>query len=318
MKRKIFVNKDSRSGFRSSLKYLLWAAIGLVILVLFIPLTSRQKAGKEVAKKPVVEKGKVVKEIPRSLQPIAESLTRGQGEPSDAPKEADPRPMTTTPEGSKPPGAITTTAPAAMSKDKPAEPPAAPQKVETAAEGVQKNLTSRSSTPEPASSQTRKETLPTQPPPLAGNTVAKETQGTSARKPEPPAPPTTETKPKTVAAVQTPGKPAKPSTTDAGAAPAPATAGPDTQKPAASGGKTLYTVQIATLKDKQSAEELKKSLQKKGFDVVMKATGDPKQGQSFTLQLQPVDNIGKASTLMEQVKYVPQTKPSIVTVQAGN
>ena len=50
----------------------------------------------------------------------------------------------------------------------------------------------------------------------------------------------------------------------------------------------------------------------------MKTTGDPKQGQSFTLQLQPVDNIGKASTLMEQVKYLPQTKPSIVTVPAGN
>jgi cell division septation protein DedD len=311
MKRKIFVNKDSRSGFRSSLKFLLWAAIGLVILVLFIPLTSRQKAGKEVAKKPAVEKGKVVKEIPRSLQPIAESLTRGQGEPSAAPKEADSRPMTT-PEG-KAPGAVTTPAPATVSKDKPAEPPATAQKVEPAAEGQQKNLASHSSPPEPATSQVRKETQPTQPPP-ATDTIAKETPGTSARKPEAPASPTTETKPKTVAAVQTPGKPAKPSTTDVGAAPTPATAAPDTQKPAASGGKTLYTVQIATLKDKQSAEELKKSLQKKGFNVVMKATGDPKQGQSFTLQLQPVDNISKASTLMEQVKYVPQTKPSIVTV----
>jgi len=79
MKKKIFVNKDAPSGFRSSLKFLLWAAIGLVVLVLFIPLTSRQKAGREVTKKPVVEKGKVVKEIPRSLQPIAESISRGQG-----------------------------------------------------------------------------------------------------------------------------------------------------------------------------------------------------------------------------------------------
>jgi cell division septation protein DedD len=315
MKRKIFVNKDSHSGFRSSLKFLLWAAIGLVILVLFIPLTSRQKAGKEVAKKPPVEKGKVVKEIPRSLQPIAESLTRGQGEPSEAPKEADSRPMTT-PAG-KAPGAATTPAPATLSKDKPAEPPATPQKVEPTAEGSQKNLAGHSSPPEPVSSQVRKETQPTQQPPAA-DTAAKEAQGTSARKPEPTAPPPTETKPKTVAALQPQGKPAKPSTSDAGAAPAPTTAVPDSQKPAAAGRKTLYTVQIATLKDKQSAEELKKSLQKKGFEVVLKTTGDPKQGQSFTLQLQPVDNISKASTLMEQVKYVPQTKPSIVTLQPGN
>ena len=76
----------------------------------------------------------------------------------------------------------------------------------------------------------------------------------------------------------------------------------------------MYTVQIATLKDKQSAEELKTTLQKKGFEVVMKTTNDPKQGQTYTLQLHPVDNMGKASTLMEQVKYVPKAKPTIVTV----
>lgn len=80
----------------------------------------------------------------------------------------------------------------------------------------------------------------------------------------------------------------------------------------------MYAVQIASVKDRQSAEELKKTLQKKGFDVVVKTINDPKQGQSFNLQLQPVDNLGKASTLMEQVKYIPKVKPSIVTIPAGN
>ena len=68
------------------------------------------------------------------------------------------------------------------------------------------------------------------------------------------------------------------------------------------------------MKDKQSAEELKTTLQKKGFNVVMKTANDPKQGQTYSLQLQPVDNMGKASTLMEQIKYVPKVKASIVTV----
>ena len=102
MKKKIFVNKDSRSGFRTSLKFLFWAAIGLVVLVLFIPLTSRDKSGKEAAKKPTVEKGRVVKEIPRSLQPVAESISRGQGDPAEAPRAADPKPAATPAEGKSP------------------------------------------------------------------------------------------------------------------------------------------------------------------------------------------------------------------------
>lgn len=306
MKKKIFVNRDAHSGFRSSLKFLLWAAIGLVVLVLFIPLTSRQKPGKEVAKKAPAEKGKVVKEIPRSLQPIAESISRGQGESPDAPKEPEPRPNLT-PEG-KGSGAISATAPATGPKEKPAEPSAVPQKVEPAGEGGQKNLGGRPSSPEPAPVQTVKEgpAAPApQPAPVAGSDAAKVAEAPPAKKPEPAAPSSTEAKPKAVAAIPASVKPGKPAGSETGAT----TAAP---------GQKLYTVQVATLKDKRSAEELKRTLQKKGFEVVMKTTGDPKQGQSFTLQLQPVDNIGKASTMMEQVKYVPQTKPSIVTVQPGN
>ncbi len=93
MKKKIFVSKDSRSGFRSYLKFLLWAAIGLVVLVLFIPLTSRQKSGKESMKKPASERGVVVKEIPKNLQPVAESITKGQGGGAEeASKGADSKP----------------------------------------------------------------------------------------------------------------------------------------------------------------------------------------------------------------------------------
>ncbi len=93
MKRRIFASKDS-SGYRIYLKFLLWAAIGLVVLVLFIPLTSHQKAGKEALKRPSSERGGVVREIPKTLQPVAESLSRGQEGPSGTPKTADSKPGT--------------------------------------------------------------------------------------------------------------------------------------------------------------------------------------------------------------------------------
>jgi cell division septation protein DedD len=157
-----------------------------------------------------------------------------------------------------------------------------------------------------------------QPAPTASDAAVKETQAAAPKKPEPAIPSATETKPKDLASVQTPGKTAKPPGTEVSAPAAPSAASPDKQKPAPSGGRAMYAVQIATLKDKQGAEELKKTLQKKGFDVIMKTTNDPKQGQIYSLQLQPVDNMGKASTLMEQVKYVPQAKPSIVTIPPGN
>jgi cell division septation protein DedD len=282
MKRKIFARKQS-TGFRSYLKFLLWAAIGLVVLVLFIPLTSRQKAGKEALKKPASERGMVVREIPKSLQPAAESPEAGKAAPAEVPKAAESKPAVT-PEA-KGSGAVNAGNQPVAVKEKPAETPPATLKKPEAAE-----------------------------------VAAKETQTATIKTPEPVPAPIAEPKPKAVEPVPVPDKPVKP-------APAPTTNVPaavpsatvrDVQKPAAPEGRKLYAVQVASLKDKNAAEDLKKTLQKKGFDAVIKITGEPKQGQTYVLQLQPVDNMGKASTLLEQVKYVPQTKPSIITVPAGN
>lgn len=301
MKKKIFVNKDSSSGFRSYLKFLLWAAIGLIVLVLFIPLTSRQKSGKEALKKPASERGVVVKEIPRSLQPIAESISRGQGGSGEAPKEADAKPAVT-PDGKSPTEGAGTLQPAAI-KEKPVDATAAPPKVATGSEGVPKSTASRPGVPEPATGQVAKEAPVA---PKGSEATVKELQAAVPQKSEAASSPTPETKAKAMASIPAPAKPAKPAAAEAKPGAAPSAATPE-------GGK-MYTVQVATLKDKQSAEELKKTLQNKGFAVVMKTANDPKQGQTYTLQLQPVDNMGKASTLMEQVKYVPKAKPTIVSV----
>jgi cell division septation protein DedD len=313
MKRKIFASKDS-SGFRSYLKFLLWAAIGLVVLVLFIPLTSRQKAGKEALKKPSSEKGGVVREIPKTLQPVAESLSRGQGEPSGTPpKTADSKPATA-PDG-KGAGPVTESAQQAASKEKPAEAPTAlPQKAEPAPEATPKKTVGPPGSHESTGAgQVAKEA---QPAPKSADAANKESPA-SPKKPAAAAPPITEPKPKALASAPAPARAAKPSAADTGPVGTPPAAAPDSRNTAPSDGRKMYTVQIAALKDKNSAEELKKTLHKKGFDAIVKVTGDPKQGQTYALQLQPVDDIGKASTLMEQVKYVPQAKPTIITVPAG-
>ena len=309
MKKKIFVNKDSSSGFRSYLKFLLWAAIGLIVLVLFIPLTSRQKSGKEALKKPASERGVVVREIPKSLQPIAESISRGQGGSGEAPKEADAKPAAT-PDGKSPTEGAGALQPATI-KEKALDATAAPQKAETGSEGLQKSPASRSGAPEPATGQVGKEAPVA---PKISEAPVKELQTAVPQKPEAATPSAPETKAKAVASIPAPAKPAKPAAAEAKPDASPSAATSEIHKQASSDGGKMYTVQIATLKDKQSAEELKKTLQNKGFAVVMKTGNDAKQGQTFTLQLQPVDDIGKASTLMEQVKYVPKVKPTIVTV----
>ena len=311
MKKKIFVSKDSRSGFRSYLKFLLWAAIGLIVLVLFIPLTSRQKSGKEALKKPASERGVVVKEIPKSLQPIAESISRGQGGAGEPSKAADSKP-TAPPDGKSAADLSATPSPAPI-KEKPLTDtaPATP-KAETAAPGAAKSVSGRPGSPEsPAATPAAKEVQTVA---KVSEAPTKEMQASASKKPEPATSPAPETKAKAVASASAPEKPTKSAAT---VAPPPAATSDSHAQPSANGRK-MYAVQIATLKDKQSAEELKTTLQKKGFEVVMKTINDPKQGQSYNLQLQPVDNIGKANTLMEQVKYVPKVKPTIVPVPSSN
>lgn len=313
MKRRIFASKDS-SGYRIYLKFLLWAAIGLVVLVLFIPLTSHQKAGKEALKRPSSERGGVVREIPKTLQPVAESLSRGQEGPSGTPKTADSKPGTD-PDG-KAAGQVTESAQQAALKEKPAEAPTAlPQKAEPAPDATPKKTVGPPGPPESTGAgQVAKEA---QPAPKPDDAVNKEGPA-SPKKPAVAAPPITGPNPKAVASAPAPARVAKSSAADSGGpVGTPAVMAPDSRKTAPSDGRKMYAVQIAALKDKNSAEELKKTLHKKGFDAIVKVTGDPKQGQTYALQLQPVDDIGKASTLMEQVKYVPQAKPTIITVPAG-
>lgn len=59
---------------------------------------------------------------------------------------------------------------------------------------------------------------------------------------------------------------------------------------------------------------MQQNLQKKGYQVVMKPTMHPKLGQIYVVQLTPVGDVRKASTLVEQIRNEERVKPIIVKV----
>lgn len=79
----------------------------------------------------------------------------------------------------------------------------------------------------------------------------------------------------------------------------------------------MFSVQVGSFKEKHNAEEMRQSLQKKGYDVVIKSVEDPKLGALYVVQLQPVADVGKASTQMMQIKNEEKVKPVIKRVPTG-
>jgi cell division protein FtsN len=303
MKKRIFVNKNARSGVRPYIKYVLWAALGLLVLVVLIPLTSRQKPPKDLSKKSssaADRGGTVVKEIPKVLQPAAESITKGESGaqdpardvPSKAPEVPVVKAPAEVPGGSARPGSVA---------PKEQEPP----KVATAP-GHSPAESSPISTPRESPVSPKGKTVASEPPPSSSGTTPTPGAADSAAKPK-------------VAGVSpAPVKPGSSTPADPKKNLTQPPAAPDKPKPEAVTGRQMYAVQVGSFKDKHGAEELKKALERKGYSAVVKSTGDPKQGQNHVVQLQPVDNMSKASTQAEQVKYVPQAKPAVITIPAGN
>ena len=87
---------------------------------------------------------------------------------------------------------------------------------------------------------------------------------------------------------------------------------PDSKQDRFISEKKLIVVQVGTFKNKQEAEKLQKELQRKGITVVVKSSADPKSGQIYLVQTEPVDSMGMAATLCEQLKLVPHAKPKII------
>jgi len=73
-----------------------------------------------------------------------------------------------------------------------------------------------------------------------------------------------------------------------------------------------YIVQIGSFADREKAEEIQKSLAAKGYSASVKAIKDKVLGKVFVIQLQPVNNISRATTLKTQLGGEIEGEPVII------
>jgi hypothetical protein len=85
MQKKIFLQRNNRKATAAAgpyLKYLVIAAVCLVILVLVTPYLFKGK-NKDITKRPMPDRGAVTKEVPKALEPVPQM-------PLEAPRAAEP------------------------------------------------------------------------------------------------------------------------------------------------------------------------------------------------------------------------------------
>jgi hypothetical protein len=99
MQKKIFLQRNNRKAGGGSpyLKYLVLAAVCLVILVLVTPYLFRGK-NKDITKRPMPDRGAVTKEIPKALEPVPVAPPEVPGTPAAVkPPEVATAPAAVTP-----------------------------------------------------------------------------------------------------------------------------------------------------------------------------------------------------------------------------
>jgi tetratricopeptide (TPR) repeat protein len=77
-----------------------------------------------------------------------------------------------------------------------------------------------------------------------------------------------------------------------------------------------YMVQIGSFVDREKAEEMKSRLEAKGYNAALKSLKHPKLGKVFVIQLEPVNSVSKATTLMTQLGSEIEGDPVIIKIPA--
>lgn len=294
MQKKVFLQRGSRKpgGGRSPyIKYLLLAALGLMLLVLITPHLLNQK-GRDTGRKGIPDKSATRKELPKPPEPAPGELPSSEKfpgglaaipeqtapepvkppEPSAKPVEPVPPPtpepvipapgLIPAPAPGKDPGQVPTPLPVpeqpvlpreSIQPPKPTEPP--------------RDLFPRKGTPAPP--QAPPQTQKAQPPARAG-----------AKPPE-----------SATAPLQAVAKP------PAGRSPS---------------GKQMFGVQVGCFKDKHTAEEIRQRLQKKGYDVVICPSKANDGAYAYTVVTKPLPTMSKAATMAEQIKFEQKVSPTII------
>ena len=349
---KLFLQKGMRPKGKPQLKFILLAAVALVVLVIVAPLITRKKENRAVSPQTTqpasssgsavtnavgAEKSRLKKETPKQAGGTGGSAPDA-GLPSDL--AGSPAPVAQNegnPDGvaQQPTGEMNRPGETAGAGPSPAVPPAGRNpEWQPVPQGNTPTAEPQAVKPAgPVKLSTALGALGEKPKPAVPEKPKREAEAASAKKPAKPEtaspagavaakagkPPAAS---KQVSAKTVQGKPAvpgKPVPMDAAteamtAAHAPAKTA---AKPAAGGKGGRYCVQVGTFKDKQNADEMVQRLQKKGYAVTVRQSGNAKMGSLYVVQLQPVETEGKASTQMEQIKNEQKVKPSIIRVQGG-
>lgn len=307
MQRKVFLNKTPKSGGSHSYpRLLLWAALGLMVLVLLTPLLTRKSSHKTTPGHPAAtHKGTVFAKIPKaSSQEAKEAANQamqlaGMKPPAQHQQQdiqpANPAPAAT----SRAEGNTAETEPGA-SAQLTAEQPAPAVADAPGASGTER--AGDSSKDQPAAA-----------PAAAGAKQPAKVASLDAAAVAPPEP-----------AAGKPG-PAPATSPTTQKAPAPAASGkpaadlhqstPDT--PAAPAGSWEYIVRVGSFRNMKNAERLRTTLEKKGYDVVIKPYRHPTLGLLHIVELKPIRKVEIARSMMGAVKKTTHGKPMLIKIREG-
>lgn len=328
MQKKALLKKSSpQSGSRPLMKWLMWAALALVILVAVTPLINRQKNHKELSKKPVMEKGSVFKEVPKSTASPSSNPQVPEGAGSKAVRgavpgiESTPVPRESSRLGDE--GKITSARERLMEEEE-ENPPKGQEWVEVkppepaAKGGLEKSEPMTASSGQPSRPEAGPVTAVKQPVPAVKPAVQpgpqpsvqpapKETkkQKTASLAPQ-------AVKPVDKAVDRTPDKTIEKTIEKPVDKTSRQGQNETAAKPAVGSGKVAYCVQVGSFRDKRNAEVMQQNLQKRGYSVNLTEKVHPKLGQIYVVQLQAVDDMSKASTLVEQIKHEEKVRPVIL------
>ena len=276
-------------------RYFLWAAIGLVILVVITPLITHRRSDKATSKKVTPENGMVVREIPKS------SPLDSTGNPASQ----ESTPIETIKEANLEPGsAVSNNPPQAEQEVQPSNDAERPSGVGEAQQGADSTAQSQ----EASISGQQPAVTPEAPSATASNQVAMPPAATPTATPQE-STPTESALPQQAAASSPPEQQAAP-------LPPPVETSPSPVKPAVSQG-TRYIVQIGSFTQRQNADNIQQSLLQKGYEVVVRTINHAKFGKLYVVQLASVNDARKAESLMARVRKEANVKPMLVKVPAG-
>ncbi|MGV8074180.1 MAG: SPOR domain-containing protein [Syntrophobacteraceae bacterium] len=312
MQKKLFLQKNLKlrsAGRPLYVNTLLWCAVGLILLIIVVPLVIRKDQKQAVQSPPTEKSGAVLKEIPRPLEAFPEKLPESDGMEGSAVKDGDSKSTSVADMKSFPDGSESKQPFSPSVRTDLPEPGAATQsgtETQPSAQAIPKPMT-----PESHELSTEKQSpaesggiLPSGKP-ASGANKQDQTQSSSA------ALKSKETSTSLEAEKKLSKKMTEESAAGASSQLQPSSV-PEGQKSGETMGKVLFTVQVGSFKEKKNADDMQQSLVKRGYKVVVKSITHASLGLLYIVQLEPVNDVGKASTLVEQIKHESKVKPVIL------